>query len=155
MDQASRDDVQFMSSSRIRFRAALFHIGNLVCMVAAVGAGVAYFVDSGLLSTVLSVALILPSILWFGASMALYSFFAEDPHSLVARHTRRAGYQFYGAAGAGLMTVGFLQKVSMAYLLPIPALVVGIIMVMGIRDLWEIWQADLDSETVSLDTEAA
>ncbi|SCY25729.1 hypothetical protein [Thiohalorhabdus denitrificans] len=155
MDQANREDIQFMSPSRIRFRAALFHVGNLVCMLAAIGAGVAYFLDSGLLSTVLSVALILPTILWFGASMALYSFFAEDPHSLVARHTRRAGYQFYGAAGAGLMTIAFLQKVSMAYLLPIPALVVGVIMVMGLRDLWEIWQADLDSEAISLETEVA
>ncbi|MFA9459323.1 hypothetical protein [Thiohalorhabdus methylotrophus] len=155
MEDANREEVLCMSPTRVRIRAALFHVGNLICMLAGIGAGVAYFVDFGLVSTVLSVALILPTVLWFGASMALYSFFAEDPHSLVSRHTRRAGYHFYGASGAGLMVIAFLQKVSIAYLLPIPALVIGTVIFLGIRDLWEIWRADLGREAGALETEAA
>ena len=148
MEDANRQQVQQMSPARIRMRASLFHVGNLICMVAATGAGVAYYVDLGLLSMVLSVALLLPTILWFGASMALYSFFAEDPHTLVSRHTRRAGYFFYGGSGAGLMVIAFLQKVSVAYLLPIPALVVAVVMGLGVKDLVEILRADLDAEAV-------
>ena len=143
MEDVSRDDPHRMSPARIRMRASLFHVGNLICMAAAAGAGVAYFVDLGLLSTVLSVALLLPTILWFGASMALYSFFAQDPHTLVSRHTRRAGYFFYGGSGAGLMVIAFLQKIHVAYLLPIPAAVVAVVMGLAIRDLVEILRADL------------
>jgi hypothetical protein len=140
------EDVQQMSPGRIRMRASLFHIGNLVCMVAAAGAGVAHIMDLGLMSTVLSVALILPTILWFGASMALYSFFAEDPHELVSHHTRRAGYFFYGGTGAGLTTIAFLQNVPMAYLLPIPTLVVVTVLAFGIKDLVAIFRTDLTEE---------
>jgi hypothetical protein len=129
-------------------RASLFHVGNLICMAAAAGAGVAYYLDVGLLSTVLSVALLLPTVLWFGASMALYSFFAEDPHTLVSRHTRRAGYFFYGGSGAGLMVIAFLQKVHITYLLPIPAVVVAVVMGLAVKDLVEILRADLQAEAV-------
>lgn len=147
-DELNRQELHRMSPARIRMRASLFHVGNLVCMAAAVGAGVAYYVDLGLLSMVLSVALLLPTILWFGASMALYSFFAQDPHTLVSRHTRRAGYFFYGGSGAGLMVIAFLQKVSITYLLPIPALVVAVVMGLAVKDLFEILRADLDTEAI-------
>ena len=148
MTEANTEDVHQMSPARIRMRASLFHMGNIVCMIAAAGAGIAHLMDLGLLSTVLSVALILPTILWFGASMALYSFFAQDPHTLVSRHTRRAGYFFYGGSGAGLMVIAFLQKVSIAYLLPIPALVVAVVMGLAVKDLFEILRADLDAEAI-------
>ena len=148
MKEVSRNDVHAMSPARIRWRAAIFHLGNMVCMLAAVGAGTAYYLDAGLLSMVLSIALVLPTIIWFGASMALYSLFAEDPHTLVSRHTRRAGYFFYGATGGLVLVLAFLQKVSFTYLLPIPAVVVGIVLVAGVKDLVEIWKTDLESELI-------
>jgi hypothetical protein len=138
------EDVHQMSPARIRMRASLFHVGNIVCMLAAAGAGVAHLMDLGLLSTVLSVALILPTILWFGASMALYSFFAEDPHELVSHHTRRAGYFFYGGTGAGLTAIAFLQNVPIAYLLPIPTVVVAVVLLFAVKDLVAIFRTDLD-----------
>jgi len=140
--EANPEEVHQMSPARIRMRASLFHVGNIVCMVAAAGAGVAHILDLGLLSTVLSVALILPTILWFGASMALYSFFAQDPHDLVSHHTRRAGYFFYGGTGAGLTAIAFLQNVPMVYLLPIPALVVATVLLFAVKDLVAILRTD-------------
>ncbi|HKJ71227.1 MAG TPA: hypothetical protein VKA55_05705 [Gammaproteobacteria bacterium] len=148
MESVNREQLHRMSPARIRMRASLFHVGNLICMAAAAGAGVAYFLDLGLLSTVLSVALLLPTVLWFGASMALYSFFAEDPHTLVSRHTRRAGYFFYGGTGAGLTAIAFFQKVHIAALLPIPAAVVVVVTAFGIKDLVEILRADLRAEAI-------
>lgn len=148
MEDANRDHLHQMSPARIRLRASLFHVGNLVCMAAAAGAGVAYYLDLGLVSMVLSVALLLPTILWFGASMALYSFFAQDPHTLVSRHTRRAGYFFYGGSGAGLMVIAFLQKVPVTYLLPIPALVVALVMGLAVKDLVAILRTDLEAEAI-------
>lgn len=148
MSDIPRQQLHRMSPARIRLRASLFHVGNLLCMAAAAGAGVAYYLDLGLLGTVLSVALLLPTVLWFGASMALYSFFAQDPHTLVSRHTRRAGYVFYGGAGAGLMVIAFLQKVSMTSLLPIPAAIVAVVTALAVRDLGQILRADLEAEAI-------
>ncbi len=146
MKEVNREDVHDMSPARIRWRAALFHLGNIVCMLAAVGAGTAYYMDGGLLSMVLSVALVLPTVLWFGISMALYALFAHDPNSLVSYHTKRAGYIFYGATGGLVLVLAFLQKVSFFYLLPIPAVVVGLVLLAGTRDLVAIWKADVASE---------
>ncbi|MFB6260263.1 MAG: hypothetical protein ABEJ96_08195 [Thiohalorhabdaceae bacterium] len=145
MEDANRDHLHQMTPARIRLRASLFHLGNLVCMLAATGAGVAYFMDLGLVSMVLSVALLLPTIFWFGASIALYSFFAQDPHTLVSRHT---GYFFYGASGAGLMVIAFLQKVPFTYLIPVPGLVVALVIGLAIKDLVAILRTDLEAEAI-------
>ena len=38
--------------------------------------------------------------IWVGASMFVYAANAHHPDERVARYTRRAGYRFYGVAGA-------------------------------------------------------
>ncbi|MEO1767013.1 hypothetical protein [Thiobacter aerophilum] len=52
------------------------------------------------LATILAVLVPILLMLWVGASMFVYAQNAHHPDERVARYTRRAGFRFYGVAGA-------------------------------------------------------
>lgn len=52
------------------------------------------------LATIVAVLLPILLMLWVGASMFVYAQNAHHPDERVARYTRRAGFRFYGVAGA-------------------------------------------------------
>lgn len=53
------------------------------------------------LASIIAVMIPFPLLMiWVGASMFVYAANAHHPDERVARYTRRAGYRFYGVAGA-------------------------------------------------------
>ncbi|MCL6557099.1 MAG: hypothetical protein K6T56_12150 [Burkholderiales bacterium] len=52
------------------------------------------------LATIVAVVVPILLMLWVGASMFVYAQNAHHPDERVARYTRRAGFRFYGVAGA-------------------------------------------------------
>lgn len=53
------------------------------------------------LATIVAVLIPLPLLMiWVGASMFVYAANAHHPDERVAQYTRRAGFRFYGVAGA-------------------------------------------------------
>lgn len=145
----SQETAQNSELRNIRRHAALFHIGNLVCAVFAVGAGVLYALDLGLLSMVLSIAFVLPTVLWFGASMVLYAFHAHHPNDFIGRHTRRAGWRFYAASGAALTIVAVIQNLGVFYYVAVSSVAVVYLMWGTLHDLFRVAtaeEADLMSE---------
>ncbi|MEJ5210626.1 MAG: hypothetical protein WHV61_04240 [Burkholderiales bacterium] len=52
------------------------------------------------LATIVAVLVPILLMLWVGASMFVYAQNAHHPDERVARYTRRAGFRFYGVAGA-------------------------------------------------------
>lgn len=73
------------TADRCRFAAQLFNIGTIIAVI----------VPFPLL------------MIWLGASMFVYAANAHHPDERVARYTRRAGFRFYGFAGA-MVIVGQL-----------------------------------------------
>lgn len=72
-----------LSAASCRFSAQLFNIASVVAVIFP-----------------------LPLLMiWVGASMFVYAANAHHPDARVAQFTRRAGYRFYGVAGA-LMILG-------------------------------------------------
>ncbi len=67
-----------LSAERCRFSAQIFNIGTIVAVL-------------------IPIPLLL---IWTGASMFVYAANAHHPDARVAQYTRRAGYRFYGMAGA-------------------------------------------------------
>lgn len=126
----------------IRRHAALFHVGNLVCTLFAVAAGILYALDLGLLSMVLSIAFVLPTVLWFGASMVLYAFHAQHPNDFIGYHTRRAGWRFYAASGAALTVVAVIQNLGVQYYVAVSALAVAYLLWGTVQDLFRVATAD-------------
>lgn len=51
-------------------------------------------------ATIVAVVVPLLLMIWVGASMFVYAANAHHPDERVARYTRRAGFRFYGVAGA-------------------------------------------------------
>ncbi len=52
------------------------------------------------LATIVAVVVPVLLMIWVGASMFVYAANAHHPDERVARYTRRAGFRFYGVAGA-------------------------------------------------------
>jgi hypothetical protein len=137
-----QDKAQRAELRNIRRHAALFHVGNLVCAVFAVAAGVLYAMDLGLLSMVLSIAFILPTVLWFGASMVLYAFHSHHPNDFIGYHTRRAGWRFYAASGAALTVVAVIQNLGVLYYVAVSSLAVVYLLGGTLHDLYRVSTAD-------------
>lgn len=139
---SSQDPSPRAEVRNIRRHAALFHVGNLICTLFAVAAGVLYALDLGLLSMVLSIAFVLPTVLWFGASMVLYAFHAQHPNHFIGLHTRRAGWRFYAASGAALTIVAVIQNLGVVYYVAVSGLAVAYLLWGTVQDLIQVATAE-------------
>lgn len=77
------------TADRCRFAAQLFNIGTIIAVI----------VPFPLL------------MIWLGASMFVYAANAHHPDERVAHYTRRAGFRFYGFAGAMVIVGQLLMSV--------------------------------------------
>lgn len=98
---ATQPGLQQISARSARRTAALFNYGNIIAMVP--GALLAPYIlvakPTGVATVLLFVLMIVPPILWFGASMVVYAMARHHPNADVGHYTQRAAYRFYGMFG--------------------------------------------------------
>lgn len=92
---------QLISARSARFTATLFNVGNIVAMLP--GLLLAPYIllakPAGTAMVLLFVLMIVPPILWFGASMVVYAMARHHPNPQVGHFTQQAAYRFYGSFG--------------------------------------------------------
>ena len=93
------------------------------------------------LASIIAVMIPFPLLMiWVGASMFVYAANAHHPDERVARYTRRAGYRFYGVAGAmvilGQPLISWLGAVKGVF-------AIWVIIALGVvpAAMWEIVKA--------------
>lgn len=97
----AQPELQQISARSARRTAALFNYGNIIAI--APGAVLAPYIliakPAGVTSVLLFVLMMVPPILWFGASMVVYAMARHHPNTDVGHYTQRAAYRFYGMFG--------------------------------------------------------
>jgi hypothetical protein len=106
------------TADRCRFAAQMFNIGTIVAVL----------VPFPLL------------MIWLGASMFVYAANAHHPDERVARYTRRAGFRFYGFAGA-MVIVGQLLMSGLGGLKGVLAIWAVLALALVPWAVWDILKA--------------
>lgn len=100
-EQAQTAAPQQVSAHSARRTAALFNYGTIVAMVP--GLLLAPYIliahPTGVTNALLFVLMMVPPILWFGASMVIYAMARHHPDPQVGHFTQQAAYRFYGLFG--------------------------------------------------------
>ncbi len=98
---ATQPELQRVSARSARFTASLFNYGNILAMIP--GLLLTPYIllthPTGTGMVLLFVLMIVPPILWFGASMVVYALARHHPNPDVGHFTQRAAYRFYGMFG--------------------------------------------------------
>ena len=91
-----------ISARSARIQARLFNIGNIIAMLPGVIIA-PYMLWGGAVGKITSILMfvfmIVPPILWFGASMVIYALARHHPNPRVGHYTQHAAYRFYGMFG--------------------------------------------------------
>lgn len=90
-----------ITASSARNTAALFNYGNIIAMLPGL-----FVVPTLLLGSAehmnmifMLIATIVPMILWFALSIAIYIFARHHPNGRVGHYTQQAAYRYYGVVG--------------------------------------------------------
>lgn len=91
----------FFSADSCRRMARLFNLGNIIAV--APGLIMAPWILLGeaphMTLIFMFILMVVPPILWFGVSIAIYTIARHHPNARVGHYTQQAAYRFYGAFG--------------------------------------------------------
>jgi len=92
---------QSISAASARMMARLFDLGNIIALLPGliVAPIVLLAKPQHFTMIFLFILMVVPPILWFGISMAVYTLARHHPNERVGHYTQQAAYRFYGAFG--------------------------------------------------------
>lgn len=92
---------QSISAASARMMARLFDLGNIISMLPGlIVAPIVLLAKPHHFTMIfLFILMVVPPILWFGISMAVYTLARHHPNERVGHYTQQAAYRFYGAFG--------------------------------------------------------
>ncbi|MBU1190611.1 MAG: hypothetical protein KKE76_02755 [Gammaproteobacteria bacterium] len=98
---AMQSPPQQISARSARFSASLFNYGNVIAMIPGLllAPYILWAHPTGTSTVLLFVLMIVPPILWFGASIVVYALARHHPDPQVGHCTQQAAYRFYGMFG--------------------------------------------------------
>ena len=144
MDSPALDTPSEMISSNSAKRTARwFNLGNIVAFAPGiVVAPMVYFSEPEEMTIIMMfIALVIPPILWFGFSIAIYIIARHNPNHRVGYYTQWAAYRFYGALGV-VIPVGTFFGTDWKLWILTGAIVGLIILPWSLFDLYRIEKED-------------
>lgn len=101
MESESSSTTHFFSAESCRRTARLFNLGNIIAV--APGLVMAPWIlweePAQVTLIFMLILMVVPPILWFGVSIAVYTIARHHPNERVGYYTQHAAYRFYGAFG--------------------------------------------------------
>lgn len=142
---AMQPELRQVSARSARVTASLFNYGNVIAMIP--GLLLAPYImlarPAGTAMVLLFVLMIVPPILWFGASMVVYALARHHPDPQVGHFTQQAAYRFYGMFGL-VIPVGTFYGTDWRLWIITGGVVALILIPWSVLDLWRIahrpWQ---------------
>ncbi len=130
---------QSISAASARKMARLFNFGNIAAVLPGlVIAPVIMLGEPERITLIfMFILMVVPPILWFGISMAVYTISRHHPNERVGHYTQQAAYRFYGAFGI-VIPVGTFYGTQWQLWIITGTVVALIIIPWSLRDLWKI-----------------
>lgn len=130
---------QSISAASARKMARLFNFGNIAAVLPGlVIAPVIMLGEPERITLIfMFILMVVPPILWFGISMAVYTIARHHPNERVGYYTQQAAYRFYGAFGI-VIPVGTFYGTQWQLWIITGTVVALIIIPWSFRDLWKI-----------------
>ena len=146
---------RIVSARSARIQARLFNIGNIIAMLPGVTIA-PYIMWGGAVekttSILLFVFMIVPPILWFGASMVIYALARHHPNPRVGHYTQQAAYRFYAITGFFVAAATFIPGGGWEYYLLAWAFAALVLIPWSIADLVRIRREQWDDMEVPVET---
>lgn len=101
--------------------------------------------------------LVIPTLLWIGASIFVYASIAHHPNPRVVEYLRPSGHRFYGLVGALVVALNFSTQMAKwaGGWLPLALIIWGVgvlvVVVPGIRDLLRAKRENWQDMTVEVE----
>lgn len=142
-----------ISARSARLSASLFNYGNVIAMIPGLllAPYILWANPTGTSTVLLFVLMIVPPILWFGASIVVYALARHHPDPQVGHCTQQAAYRFYGMFGL-VIPVGTFYGTDWRLWIITGGVVALILIPWSLLELWRIarmpWQdITLNEET--------
>ena len=100
-DTPSSEEKLVVPANRARRSAGLFSWGNIIAMLPGLFiVPILLFGDPEKMAMVfMFISMLVPMILWFGVSIAIYIIAKHNPNERVGHFTQQAAYRYYGIIG--------------------------------------------------------
>ncbi|MDH5181079.1 MAG: hypothetical protein OEZ39_15310 [Gammaproteobacteria bacterium] len=145
---------KIISGKSARKTAGLFNIGNILAM--APGLFVVPFSLFGqparMTLIMMLILMIVPSILWFAASIVIYIIARHHPNERAGHYTQQAAYRYYGVVGV-IVVAGTFYGTNANYWIITWAVCALVLIPWSILDLIRIYKENWQDMTVA-DTHA-
>lgn len=138
-----------ITAKSARTTASLFNYGNIIAMLPGLFVvPTLMFGSAERMSMIfMSIAIIVPMILWFGISIMVYIIARHHPNERVGHYTQQAAYRYYGVVGL-IVVVGSFFGTNANYWLMTWIVCALILVPWTLFDLFKIYKEQWHDSTV-------